>query len=91
MDSLPANTSYQMYVVAYGEGSDESAQTAALEYYTHANVPSALQVHVFKSSVTVTWSGDGTQYDAVRAEDVDFSVNVATVTLSAVHRPHSMD
>ncbi|MBD3271324.1 MAG: hypothetical protein GF384_02150, partial [Elusimicrobia bacterium] len=82
-ENLRPNTSYQTYVVAFGQGSDESLPSATTEWFTFANIPSSLQVNaVYRSSVTVSWTGDGSQYDVVAASDTGFSVGVSTINLS---------
>ncbi|MBD3271039.1 MAG: hypothetical protein GF384_00710, partial [Elusimicrobia bacterium] len=83
-ENLRPNTSYQTYVVAFGDGLDESLASGTTTWYTWANIPGNLTASaVYVSSVTLTWSGDGTLYEVVKAADQSFSTEVATFTLSA--------
>ena len=81
--SLTANTSYSYYVKAYNV-KGVSLTSGATLWYTFADVPSGLQTNVVNiSSVTATWSGNGTQYDIIIAQDQNFTSGVSTKTLTA--------
>ncbi len=62
---LTANTSYQFGVIARNGDSINAATTTASGVYTLTSVPSSVTSSASTaSSITVTWSGDGTEYFA---------------------------